>query len=160
MDILASWNQRRVEKRAERRARAHSDEIDRRLRDELMHRRRCPQHDILLIGSCFPSLIFAVVWADCIDSTGAPGSEAEAFTMVKHMKIFHGDDTREEQLAEFRSVIWKILVENSRSIVQAIRNLGLQYLKGSTKVRCFLSLCPLRWHDVCILLHRPSASTS
>jgi hypothetical protein len=56
MDILASWNQRRVERRAERRARAHSDEIDRRLRDELMHRRRFPQHDILLVGSCFPSL--------------------------------------------------------------------------------------------------------
>jgi len=81
-----------------------------------MHRRRFPQHDILLVG--------------------APGSEAEAFTMVKHMKIFHGDDTREEQLAEFRSVIWKILVENSRSIVQAIRNLGLEYLKCSTKAKC------------------------
>ena len=51
MNILASWKQRRADKRAERRAKARSDEIDR----QLMEERKCrgQQRDILLIGSCF-----------------------------------------------------------------------------------------------------------
>ena len=54
MNILASWKQRRADKRAERRAKARSDEIDR----QLMEERKCrgQQRDILLIGSC--SLFF------------------------------------------------------------------------------------------------------
>jgi hypothetical protein len=60
MNILASWKQRRADKRAERRAKARSDEIDR----QLMEERKCrgQQRDILLIGSCSPSFaILAVV---------------------------------------------------------------------------------------------------
>ena len=53
MNILASREQRRAEKRAlkqaEQRAKAHSDEIDRLLQEE--HRASEKKADILLIGS-------------------------------------------------------------------------------------------------------------
>jgi hypothetical protein len=55
MNIFASWEQRRAEKRAlkqaEQRAKAKSDEIDRQLQEERRRRSREKQHDILLIGS-------------------------------------------------------------------------------------------------------------
>jgi hypothetical protein len=68
MRILASWKQqRRAERRAERLAKAQSDEIDRQLRTEWKCRVSGKQHDILLLGSCFPSSfpIRVVVRADC-----------------------------------------------------------------------------------------------
>jgi hypothetical protein len=162
MKILASWKQLRVERRAKQRAKARSDEIDRQLREESKH---CAigqrqQHDILLIGSCFPSSAISatdVVWAQ-----GTPGSEAEAFAIVKHMKIIHDDCLSEQLLAEFRLVIWKTLLENARDIVLVLRRLNLEYANCSTKVRSLtplLSLCPLSW--TCgPPFHRPIANTS
>ena len=44
--------------------------------------------------------------------------------MVKRMKTHHGGDpspSLSEQLAEFRLVIWNILLGNSRSMVQVLR---------------------------------------
>ncbi len=60
------------------------------------------------------------------------------------MKVVHDDYTL-EGLADFRPVIWKILLENSRSAVQAVRRLNLKRPNCATKVRSFslYSLCPL-----------------
>jgi hypothetical protein len=74
--------------------------------------------------------------------------------MVKRMKTHHGGDTSpsEQQLAEFRLVIWNILLGNSRSMVQVLRSLDLEHMNCSTKVRLLLLhvlLCALRWTYVC-----------
>jgi len=61
--------------------------------------------------------------------------------MVKRMKTHHGGDpspSLSEQLAEFRLVIWNILLGNSRSMVQVLRSLDLEHLNCSTEVRSFL----------------------
>jgi hypothetical protein len=82
-------------------------------------------------------------------STGAPGFEAEAFAIVKRMKMDHDDYTL-EGLADFRSVIWKILLENSQNIVQALRRLNVKHANRATKVR-YLSpyTAPSLVMDVC-----------
>ena len=62
MNILASCKQRLAERRAERLAKARSDEIDRQLQEECLANREQPkQHDILLLGSCFPSFLIQVI---------------------------------------------------------------------------------------------------
>jgi len=63
MNILTSWEQRRAKKRAERRAKARSDEIDHQLMEERKRRRQ--ERDILLIGSCLYFFAYlTVVGAD------------------------------------------------------------------------------------------------
>ena len=83
--------------------------------------------------------ISAVVLTDCVDSTGTPGSEAAEFAIVKRMKLVH-DDYTTEQLAGSRPTIWKILLDNSRTIVRALRDIDPKYVHSSTKVRSFLSV--------------------
>jgi hypothetical protein len=62
MRILASWKQqRRAERRAEKLAKAQSDEIDRQLRTEWKRRVSGKQHDILLLSTCFPSFPIQVI---------------------------------------------------------------------------------------------------
>jgi len=53
------------------------------------------------------------------------------------MNIVHDDYTLEE-LADFRPIIWKILLENSRSIVQSLRGLSPKHTNRATKVCRFL----------------------
>jgi len=71
-NILASCKQRLVERRAEKLAKAQSDEIDRQLQEERLANREQPSpHDILLLGSCFPSSpIQVIVRADWVDFDG------------------------------------------------------------------------------------------
>lgn len=116
MNILTSWKQRRADRRAERRAKARSDEIDR----QLMEERKCrgQQRDILLIGT--------------------PGSGAESFAIVKCIKLIL-DDYANEQLIEYRPFIWKTLLENSRDMVQALRNSeagNFERANCATKANC------------------------
>jgi hypothetical protein len=40
-----------------------------------------------------------------------------------------------EELADFRRIIWKNLLEKSRKIVQALRDLGLEPVNDANKVR-------------------------
>jgi hypothetical protein len=137
MNILAFCRRRLAKRRAARWAKSQSQKIDRRLQAESKHDKQRP-HDILLIGSCAPFFTtFAVVRTDCVDSTGTPGSEAAEFATVKRMKLVH-DDYTTEQLAGCRSAIWKILLENSRTIVHALRHIDPEHMHSSTKVRSFL----------------------
>ncbi|KAI9508069.1 G-protein alpha subunit-domain-containing protein [Russula earlei] len=110
MISFTSWQQRRAEKRAQSRAKARSDEIDHELEEQSKDSRQ--RYDILLIST--------------------PGSEAEAFATVKQMKLSHDDCTNEE-LADFRPVIWKILLENSRSIATALRSLKPKHTSRAMK---------------------------
>jgi len=53
------------------------------------------------------------------------------------MKIVHDDYTL-EGLADFRPIIWKILLENSWSIVRSLRVLSPRHANRATKVCRFL----------------------
>ncbi|KAI0285706.1 guanine nucleotide binding protein, alpha subunit [Russula brevipes] len=79
------------------RAKAHSDEIDRQLEES---RNSGEQNNVLLIS--------------------APGSEIDAFTVVKHLRSWRNGPRGER--ADFRRVIWKVLLENLRSIVRVLRS--------------------------------------
>jgi hypothetical protein len=50
------------------------------------------------------------------------------------MKTIDGGYT-DEALAEFRQLIWKNLLENSRDIAHALRKLNLDHANRSTEVR-------------------------
>ena len=71
--------------------------------------------------------------------TGIPESESAASAFIKRMKTLHEGHPRDEltyeQLVEFRPVIWRILLLNSRSIVRAIRSRNLGPARRSNKVR-------------------------
>jgi hypothetical protein len=56
MNILAFWKRRLTERRAAKRAKAQSQEIDRRLQAESKRDAEQRPHDILLIGSRLPLL--------------------------------------------------------------------------------------------------------
>ena len=162
MNILASWKQRRADKRAERRAKARSDEIDR----QLMEERKCrgQQRDILLIGSCSLSFaILAVVRGGSLSvSTGTPGSGAESFAIVKCIKLIL-DDYANEQLIEYRPFIWKTLLENSRDMVQALRNSeagNVERANCATKVRSSAPFPRSFFREHMCALSRPTATTS
>ncbi|KAH9997005.1 guanine nucleotide binding protein, alpha subunit [Russula vinacea] len=64
-----------------------------------------------------------------------PESEAAAFDLIKHTRIEHDTFTHEE-LANFRRVIRKILLRNSRNIVMAIRSQNLGSTCRSNKANC------------------------
>jgi len=149
MNILSSWKQRRAEKRAERRTKARSDEIDHRLMEERKYRGQ--PRDILLIGSCFPSSRFWPPYGLTIGSTGTPGSGAESFAIVKCIKLIL-DDYANEELIEYRPFIWKTLLENSRDMVRALRNSEtLERANCATKVRCiFYAFSPLLFVNICV----------
>jgi hypothetical protein len=137
MRILAFWKQqRRAERRAEKLAKAQSDEIDRQLRTEWKRRVSGKQHDILLLGSCFPSFTIQVMY-ELTGSilTGILGSQEKAFAMVERMKNAHDPYACDNLKAKFRPVIWKNLLENSRDIVWALRKLNLDHANRRTKVR-------------------------
>ena len=72
----------------------------------------------------------------CIDLLGIPESEAAAFALVKHMKIVHDNTHWHGVVVEFRPVIWKILLQNSRRIVMAIQSRNLGSIGRSNKVSC------------------------
>ncbi|KAH9958144.1 G-protein alpha subunit [Russula dissimulans] len=113
MNSLPSWKQRQATKRAKLRAKAHSDEIDRQLQEQSKDFRQ--QHNVLLIST--------------------PESEAEAFALVKQMKLTHEDYSNEE-LADFRPDIWRILLEISRSIVKTLRALKPRHTSRATRAKC------------------------
>jgi hypothetical protein len=69
--------------------------------------------------------------------TGTPGSGAESFAIVKCIKLIL-DDYANEQLIEYRPFIWKTLLENSRDMVQTLRNSeagNFERANCATKVR-------------------------
>ncbi|KAI0277585.1 G-protein alpha subunit [Russula aff. rugulosa BPL654] len=109
MHLSTSWKRRKAEKRAK----AWSDEIDLRLmEDAKSFRRLC---NVLLMS--------------------IPESEAAAFALVKRMKFAHDIHTHRE-LIEFRPVIWKLLLKNSRSIVMTIQSRNLGPIRPSNKAHC------------------------
>jgi len=115
MNSLPSWKQRRAKRRAELRARARSDEIDHQLQEQSKDFRQKPQHNVLLIST--------------------PESEAEAFALVKQMKLIHEDYSNEE-LADFRPVIWRMLLETSRSIVKTLHSIKPRHTGRATRANC------------------------
>ena|SRR6267154_1372509 len=132
MHLFTSWKRRMAEKKVEMQAKARSDEIDLRLKEEAKSLRRLC--NVLLMSSC--SLISWSTSATIyVDLLGIPESEAAAFALVKRMKLVHGTYTHGE-LVEYRPVIWKFLLQNSRNIVMAIRSRNLGPIRHSNNVSC------------------------
>jgi hypothetical protein len=83
--------------------------------------------------------------SDCIDLLGTRESEDKAFAQFKRMEMIHGGCTH-EKLASFRPVIWKILLKNSRSVVQAIRTRYLGTLRRANDVRFVICTISISCH--------------
>jgi hypothetical protein len=145
MGIVSSRDRRKAEKRAERQAKARSDEIDLNIeQDSKSFKRQC---DVLLISSC-PHLVmyrqplFTGI-SDCIYLSGIPESEAAASALIMRMKTLHDNGHPNDEpaqltykrLADLRPVIWKILLQNSRRIAMGIRSQNLRPVRRSNKVR-------------------------
>jgi hypothetical protein len=58
------------------------------------------------------------------------------------MKIVHDDCSGEQLLADFRLVIWKILLGNARDIVQIVQRSNLGHVNRASKVRVFRLTLP------------------
>ncbi|KAH9988714.1 heterotrimeric G-protein alpha subunit, GPA3-like protein [Russula vinacea] len=125
MGIISSWN-RQLE---EARARARSDAIDLNIEQESKSFKR--QCDVLLMS--------------------IPKSEFAASAFIRRMKTLHGGQTNDDEPAEFangkptdfRRVIWRILLQNARNVVMAIRSQNLGPTGRSNMANC-----------ECILNHR------
>ena len=117
MSIFSSWNRRRAEKRAEEQAKARSDEIDVNIAEESKSFKQL--YNVLLISSYAHFL--SRYLPDLLISTGIPESESAASAFIKRMKTLHEGHPRDEltyeQLVDFRPVIWRILLLNSRSLL-------------------------------------------
>lgn len=100
--VPASWKVRGAQKQVGGRAKAHSDEIDLRIKEDSKRlRKKC---DILLMGC----------------------SDHDISAIVRHMKAMHQHGYTHEERINFRPTIWKDLLETSRSIVQVLRALHVE----------------------------------
>ncbi|KAN0141651.1 G-protein alpha subunit [Lactarius tabidus] len=106
---LASWRVQDAQKQVARRAKAHSDEIDLRIKEDSKRlQRKC---DILLMGC----------------------NNYDISTFVKQMKIIHQHGYTHEERIEFRPTIWKDLLKTSRRIVQVLRALHAEPATDSSE---------------------------
>ncbi|KAI0255640.1 G-protein alpha subunit [Lactifluus subvellereus] len=116
METLTSWRrqgaERRAKERAKERAKAVSDGIDVQIEEESRNLKR--QINILLIGN----------------------NDTEASTVIKQMKFTHCGGYTHDELAYFRLIIWKSLLENSRNIVQVLRAFDLEPTNHANKAKC------------------------
>ena len=80
--------------------------------------------------------------SDFVDILGIPQSEAAAFNLVKQMRVEHWRPNTDEELANFRRVIRKILLRNSRNVVMTILSRNLGPTCRPIKVRCLFCISP------------------
>ena len=78
--------------------------------------------------------------SDCVDFIGIPESEPAAFDLVKQLRIEHWHPITDEELANFRRVIRKILLQNSRNVAMAISSRNLGPTCPPIKVRCLFCI--------------------
>ncbi|KAH9958143.1 guanine nucleotide binding protein, alpha subunit [Russula dissimulans] len=115
MGLLTPWKQRFEEMRARQLAKTHSDEIDRQIKEEAKAAPFNQQAIILLMS--------------------IPKYEEEASTFIGQMKLVHGDDWRKDP-ADFRPEIWKILLENARSVVKAVKTQNVWPSGHANRANC------------------------
>ena len=134
MEILTSWRRRRAERRTKKREKAVSDGIDVQIELERNLNRK---YNILLIGSSHPAVYgtTGTAWADMVTFYPPGNNDTEASAIIKRMKCIHYDGYTRDELAHFRLVIWKSLLEKSRNIVQALRTFDLEPTDHTNKVR-------------------------
>ena len=69
-------------------------------------------------------------------TVGIPGSgESGKSTIVKQMKIIHQNGYTPEELAVFRMVVYKNLVDSAKDIVLAMKKVGVDCVEGINRVR-------------------------
>ncbi|KAH9485923.1 Guanine nucleotide-binding protein subunit alpha [Psilocybe cubensis] len=94
---------------ADRSGKEHSDEIDRQLEeDSKRFKRECK---ILLLGS----------------------GESGKSTIVKQMKIIHQDGFAPHELAEFRPVIYKNVIDSAQQVVVYMKKIGMECVEFSNR---------------------------
>ncbi|KAH9966194.1 G-protein alpha subunit-domain-containing protein [Lactifluus volemus] len=133
MKTLASWIRSWTERRAKRRAQARSDKIDRRIGEERMTLHLQPRAEVLFIGT----------------------DTSEVSALIKHIKFAHGNGYSSKELADFRQIIWKNLLEKSRGVVQALRTFDLEPTNHANK---FIHAVQELWADeiISVLLEHSS----
>jgi hypothetical protein len=80
--------------------------------------------------------------SDCVYFPGISESEPAAFDLVKRLRIEHWGPITDEELANFRRVIRKILLQNSRNVVMAILGRNIGPTCRTIKVRCLFCISP------------------
>ncbi|KAF8460878.1 G-protein alpha subunit [Russula ochroleuca] len=117
MSIFSSWNRRRAEKKAK----AWSDEIDMNIEQESKSFKR--QRDVLLMS--------------------VSKSETAASNLIRRMKLIHNGRSNDElaeftnkKPADFQRVIWELLLQNSRGAIVAMRSRNLGPTRSSNKANC------------------------
>ena len=78
-----------------------------------------------------------------------PGSEESGkSTIIKQMKIIHQDGFSDLELADYRPVVYKNVLESAQQVVIYMKKTGLECVEYSTRV-CFSFPCP--FHRIWIL---------
>jgi len=119
MSLLTSWKQR-LEEMPRQLAKVHSNEIDRQIKEEARAVHRDERAIILLMS--------------------IPEYEEEASTLTRQMKFTHSGDWGKDH-ADYRPEIWKILLENARSIVEAIQTRDIWSLSLTNIMNCEYIMC-------------------
>lgn len=116
----------------------HSHAIDKKIEEDARRfKRECK---ILLLGMCQEWLhSFGLRWPAARNHSSAlhrrPGSgESGKSTIVKQMKIIHQNGYTAEELAQYRMVVYKNLIDSAQSLVLAMRRFALDPEEASNRV--------------------------
>ena len=75
-------------------------------------------------------------------SSSIPGSgESGKSTIVKQMKIIHQDGFSDSELADYRPVVYKNVLDSAQQVVSYMNKIGLDCVEYSNRVRSSFS-CP------------------
>ena len=119
-----------VDQRAEK---ARSDEIDKQIEED--HKKFKRECKILLLGAfSFPRL-----W-NVLPYIGTPANvlgsgESGKSTIVKQMKIIHKNGFTDTELAEYRPVVYKNIMESAHQVINYMNKAGLSCVEYSNRVR-------------------------
>jgi guanine nucleotide-binding protein subunit alpha len=110
---------------------ARSDAIDKQLEEE--SKRFKKECKILLLGAFFHQFLTFVVFSFLMGYLGS--GESGKSTIVKQMKIIHQSGFTQEELASYRPIVYKNVVDSAQSLVNAMSLLGKEWVNPQNKVR-------------------------
>jgi guanine nucleotide-binding protein G(i) subunit alpha len=113
-----------------------SDQIDRVIKDDSERfKRECK---ILLLGIPLSMLFSCLSLRSVITGSGESGKS----TIVKQMKIIHKEGFTDAELAEYRPIVYKNVLDSAQAVIIYMRKIGWDFVGFSNRV-CFLSLLSL-----------------
>ena len=145
----------------DRAGKERSDMIDKEIEDHSKRfKRECK---ILLLGATpFMSCFFRCGSLTRLVFTGS--GESGKSTIVKQMKIIHKEGFTDAELAEYRPIVYKNVLDSAQAVIIYMRKIGWDFVGYSNRV-CFLLLS---FHRLIsskpladkVLDYRPDAETS